>query len=822
MFIFIGDLVLNIISNSRKADKDLFNNSSENFIPIVCHYDSNTLLTKNGELIQIIQINGINSENISAQLFDLRKIVRNAIKKNTKNKNFAFWIHTIRRKTNLDDPTPYNKLLPANIHNLWQQKNYWDDKFVNTLYISIVYDSAALKIKNFGTFLTSLSFKKVADFQNKYLDSSLIALTNTVDSVLSDLQEFGAVKLGIRFEGEESFSDLMFLYRRIIHLNEEYCLIPITNLANALASNQYAVGSDKIEVISPEQPKKFASIISIKEYQEMSTSALDNFLQLPIELITTEIFYFINKKEATKNYEKQAYILEISKDEKLAEITGLSSIMNREESSSNEFCKQQISITIIAPDLAKLEQSIAKASLELSNIGIVHVREDINLEQTFWAQLPGNFSYIRRMTPTIIDNIGALASLHNFPTGEQKNIWGKAITLLRTEKGTPYFMNFHSKNSTRGNTCIFGLPHTGKTTLTNFLISEATKYNPTILYISNNDNSKIFVEAIEGLWSTPEKNVINPFILNDTDESRNFVTEFLKIICNNNYYPLTENEIQFLKQITNKIFSLDVKSRNFTEILKSIDFTIEGGELIKLKLVDYQESGLYDGIFNNNNSFISEGKTIGFNLYHFSEQSFSERFYTTDKKLLETYTANLTKHNSLRAGLIYALNYHFSLTGKNPKILVLDNLESLYKPENFANMSEMISNSLEKNNGILISNFNFKYLESQTPEIFKSWLNLMDTQIILPSETKPEHLKTILELKEPDINKLSKLSVNSRMFLIKQNNQSIVLELSIGGLVGITRILSCRGPELEIYKKIIEQHPGHPDDWINSLYTELN
>ncbi|XVN43599.1 MAG: VirB4 family type IV secretion/conjugal transfer ATPase [Candidatus Rickettsia vulgarisii] len=811
-----------MINNSRKVDKDLFNNSAEDFIPIACHYDSNTLLTKNGELLQIIQINGINSENISDQLFDLRKIVRNAIKKNIKNKNFAFWIHTVRRKTNLDDSTPYNKLLPANIHNLWQQKNYWDDKFVNTLYISIVHDSAALKIKNFGTFLTSLSFKKVAAFQNQYLESSIVTLTNTVDAMLSDLQDFGAVKLGIRFEEEESYSDLMFLYRRIIHLNEEYCLVPITNLANALASNQYAVGSDKIEVISAEHQKKFASILSIKEYQEISTTALDNFLQLPIELITTEIFYFIDKKEVTKNFEKQTYILEISKDEQLAEITGLSNIMNRDDSLSNEFCKQQISIAIIAPNLTKLEQSIAKASIELSKIGVVHVREDINLEQTFWAQLPGNFSYIRRMTPTLIDNIAALASLHNFPTGEQKNIWGRAVTLLRTERGTPYFMNFHSKNSTRGNTCIFGTSHTGKTTLTNFLVSEATKYNPSILYISNNNNSKIFIEAIEGQWITPKNNVINPFLLDDTVESRHFVTKFLKILCNNNYSPLTENEIQFLEQITDKIFSLDKKNRNFTEILKSVDFATEGGELIKLKLADYQESGLYDGVFNNDNLPISEGKTIGFNLYHFSEESFSKKFYPTDKKLLETFITNLTKHNSLRASLIYALNYHFTLIGQNSKILVLDNLDSLYKPEIFVNISEMVSDNLAKNNGVLISNFNFQYLKSQKPEALKSWLNLMDTQIILPSEIKPEYLKTILELKEPDINKLSKLSVNSRMFLIKQNGQSIVLELSIGGLVGITKILSCREPELEIYKKIIEQHPGHPDDWLNPLYMELN
>lgn len=810
-----------IANNSRKVDKDLYNNSAEDFIPIACHYNENTLLTKNGELLQTIQINGINAENISTKLFNLREVVRNAIKKNVRNKNFAFWIHTVRRKTNLDDPTPYNKLLPANIHNLWQKKNYWDDKFVNTLYISIIYDSAEIKVKNLNSLITSLFFDKVVSLQNKYLSSVSEILNSTVDTILLDLQDFGAVKLGIRFEGEESYSDLMFLYRRIIHLNEEYCLVPIANLSNALASNQYAVGNDKIEVIS-RHDKKFASIISIKEYQEVSSAALDGFLQLPVELIATEIFYFVDKKEVSKTFEQQAYILQVSKDTKLAEITGIDKIMNLDASIPNQFCKQQISIAIIGSDLEKLDQSIAQASKELAKIGIVHVREDINLEQTFWAQLLGNFSYVRRLAPTIIENTAALASLHNFPTGSQNNIWGKAVTLLRTEKGTPYFMNFHAKSNNRGNTCIFGTANTGKTVLTNFLISEATKYKPTILYLSNNNNSKIFVESIEGQWFEKEKNLINPFLLDDTLESRHFVTEFLKIICNHSFYPLTKAELAFLENFADKIWTLDNKDRNFSSILKTMDFSIEGGDLIKLRLTDYTKGGLYDGIFDSDKFPLSEGGIIGFNLYPFSEKSFTERFYPTDRKLLEDFSMNLTKHNSLCVGLIYAFNYHLTIIGKSPKILVIDNLDSLYRPENFDNISQMISDRLLSNNGIMVSNFNFSYLQSIKTKVLQNWLDLTDTKIILPSEIKLQYLEQILGLNESEINKLSKFTIASRMFLINQNNQSIALELSIGSLIGIIKILSCRTEELKIYQEILQQYPGHPDNWINPLYIALN
>lgn len=810
-----------ISNNLRKVDKELYNNSVEDFIPIACHYNENTLLTKNGEILQIIQINGVNSENISSKLFNLREVVRSAIKKNVPDKNFAFWIHTVRRKTNLDDLTPYNKLLPANIHNIWQQKNYWDDKFVNTLYISIIHDSAKIKVENFKSFINSLFFDVIANFQNKYLENIFQKLNNTVNSILLDLQDFGAVKLGIRFEGEESYSDLMFLYRRIAHLNEEYCLVPIANLSNALASNHYAVGGDKIEVISP-SGKKFASIISIKEYQEVSSTALDSFLQLPMEIIATEIFYFVDKQEVTAAFKEQAYILQVSKDAKLAEITGINKIMNLDSSIPIQFCKQQISIAIIGSDLDKLEQSIVQASTELAKIGIVHVREDINLEQTFWAQLPGNFSYIRRVTPTIIDNTAALASLHNFPAGNQTNIWGKAVTLLRTEKGTPYFMNFHAKESNRGNTCIFGTTNTGKTVLTNFLISEATKFNPTILYLSNNNDSQIFIEAIEGSWFEQEKSLINPFILGDSAKSKIFITELLKIICNHYFSPLTEVELVFLTKFTDMIHTVDIKDRSFSFLLKLMDFSIEGGDLIKLKLIDYAEGGLYDGVFDSDNSPFAEGKAIGFNLYHFSEKSFRDRFYPTDRKLLDTFSINLTKHKSLCTGLIYALNYNLTIIGNKPKISVIDNLDSLYIIDNFTKISEIISDILVKNNGIWLTNFNFSDVQHSNNVALQHWLNLTDTKIILPSEIKLEYLDKILGLNESEIKKLLQFTISSRMFLINQNGQSVALELSIGGLSAILKILSSRVEELKIYQEILKQYPGHPENWITPLCMALD
>ena len=461
----------------KKLDKGLYNALSEDFVPIACHYDKNTLLTKNGELLQIFQINGINSEKISKKLSNLRVVVRSAISNNVEGDQLAFWIHTIRRKENLDDTVPYNNVFSANIHEIWKNKNYWHDKFVNCLYITVLHDAPELKLKNFNSLVNSLSASRIADFEINYFAKAVKTLSATVDKLILDLEEYGAEKLGIRIEEERCYSDLMFLYRRIMQLNEEQCVLPVTDISIALSSHQYAVGNDMIEVIG-DNGKKFAALLSIKEYQEVSSDALDKFLQIPVEMVATEVFYFVDKSKVIPLFADQAYIADISGDAELKSLSGLDKIL-KETDDKNYFCHQQISCMIIGDDAKELNKQVKQASDTLAKIGIVHVREDINLEKTFWAQLPGNFAFLSRMSPTILDNTAALASLHNFPTGNQYNPWGRAVTLLRTERGTPYFMNFHDTEG-NSNTCIFGVEKSGRTTLLNFLLSEADKYKPTI------------------------------------------------------------------------------------------------------------------------------------------------------------------------------------------------------------------------------------------------------------------------------------------------------------------------------------------------------
>ena len=809
------------MSAAKKSDNNFYNTSSKDFIPVACHYDQNTLITKNGELLQIIQINGINSEKISKNLFNLREVVRKSISSSVHGSKYAFWIHTIRRKTNLDDNADYYNEFSANVHDIWRRKNYWHDKFVNRLYITIVHAAPTLRLKNLNSFINSLSTKAIASFQDKFFSQAVVELTETVDSMLSVLDDYGAQKLGIRIEGDECFSDMMFLYRRIMQLNEDACELPITDISTALASHQYAVGSDKIEVIG-EDNKKFAAIMSIKEYQEVSADSLDRFLQIPVEMIATEVFYFVNKKEVVKIFEDQNYILNVSDDKELKHLKGIDKIFN-EESENIRFCHQQISFMVIGEDLKALDKQVSQASSALSEIGIVHVREDINLEKTFWAQLPANFSYLARMKPTIVDNTAALASLHNFPTGHQYNRWGRALTLLRTERGTPYFMNFHDKTG-KGTTCIFGDKKSGRTTLFNFLLSEADKYQPCILYVTDDKDSEIYIKARGGKWIEDQKNIINPLLCADTPKNREYIFEFFKIISRHYFDPLSEDELEQLRAISDNVFSTPINKRQLSTMLKKKkNATYQ--ELIKSRLNLFMAEGMYCDIFEREENLnFNEEKIVACNLEFLDDELYTVNNYPKEKKYIEQFEYDLNTMRAVKAGIVLAMqNLIMPVDEIEPKILAVDNFTEIINLKYYQHLIHYFSEKMHEINGVSFLSINVDKMTELINDNFSfDWVDQINTSFILPSEISVKNYNKVLRMDSAEFKKLSSMSSELNLFLIRQDQKTIASELSIGGHLGLIKILCSSDVERSMYQEIIAEHESaNTADWVKILYDKL-
>ncbi|KJV54935.1 cagE, TrbE, VirB, component of type IV transporter system family protein [Orientia chuto str. Dubai] len=803
--------------HSRKIDEKQFNHNAQDFIPIACHYNNETLLTKNGELIQILQIKGINSEYTNKDLLGTRAAIRNAIKSYI-NSSFAVWIHVVRHCDNIDDSTPYNQALPNFIHSIWSKKNYLQNKFVSTLYISIVRHGCNLNIRNFDSFLNSLSFKTLNSFYDDSIASSLEKLSLVTNNIIAGLKRYNPRKLTIRIENNNAYSDLLSFYQTMIQLNIGAVEVKDVDCSVQLATHKYFFGGDKIEIVH-QKDKKFAAILSIKEYQDIKDEIISKCIYVPIEFIATEIFYFADQEKAASSYTQQSKVVSASRDSELAMFKGINAIVDSDI--LPQFCHQQISIMIMDDDVDTLESNVSYISQRLGKQGITHVREDINLAQTFWAQLPGNFNYIRRVSYNIIDNVAALAALQHYPVGMQHSVWGRAVTIFQTEYGTPYFMNFHDKTA-KGHTCIIGTANSGKATIANFLLAESSKYSPTILYLTNRNNAQIFIKGIEGKWYN-DGFIFNP--LSCLENSADLL-ELLKIITGHYFNNLTDNEIECVTELAAIVTDIAPESRSLIKISKAFNFrNYDAGASIKKRINLFINDDRCSKNFNQSSAFeILDNNITAINLADYTDYQFSQSYVSEVGEKPEIYQKKLQTLHCLRSAIIFSLIKKFSLiASKNPKIIVIDNMPDLIVEQVFIHLIKHIAEQLSQNNGIILSvvqvhqNNEFYY-----SDFWKNWLNLNNTKIILPTGIRNFPIAEICKLKANEAKKFNTISPNSRFFMVQQDNSYVILELNLEGFPAIRKLLSADKEDLNLFHEI-QQKIGDeaPSSWLSNVYDQF-
>ena len=91
------------------------------------------------------------------------------------------------------------------------------------------------------------------------------------------------------------------------------------------------------------------------------------------------------------------------------------------------FGYHHFSLLCLSRDLAGLDKAVAELGSCLTDMNINWLREDLNMEASFWAQLPGNHAYIARSCMLSSANFSGFSSLHNFATGQASGVhWGSA------------------------------------------------------------------------------------------------------------------------------------------------------------------------------------------------------------------------------------------------------------------------------------------------------------------------------------------------------------------------------------------------------------
>jgi type IV secretion system protein VirB4 len=281
-----------LLKRSKKDPKSLLaKNIDEDFIPYVCHFDPNTILTKNGELLQIIRITGFSNAGVISEIISLRETVREAILDHVQDTNFAFWFTTIRRKKNITPKGEFSDFLSSEVNEIWIHENNLDDQYVNELYITVIIEGIDTSIVNLKSFLRSFSYSSIKSLHHEFLTSAHKTLTDLTSKILGEVEDYGGKLIGIKEWDGVLYSEPMRFFGKIINLYEDRYPLACNDISNEISTHKIAFGDRELQVLGNKN-KNFAAVFSLKEYFEVSTESLDKILQLPLEFIITQSFDF--------------------------------------------------------------------------------------------------------------------------------------------------------------------------------------------------------------------------------------------------------------------------------------------------------------------------------------------------------------------------------------------------------------------------------------------------------------------------------------------------------------------------------------------------
>ncbi len=776
------------------------------FIPYHCHWNKNTILTKNKELIQIIKISGFSFETADDEDLESRKHLRNLLFKSLASGNINLYFNTVRKKKPLDfsksnlsfDPTlKIPNDFVTYLGNEWKKKYDNTESYFNELYITIIYkaDTAGVAIlQHYIKMINHASNKSEWESEMRTIFESLEEMSMRVVNTFKDYE---ARILSVVDSEDGSYCEMLEFLGTLVNCGQSSpVLVPRASIDQYLPTSRLLFGGKSMEARSP-KGFWYAGIISIFEYGPFThASTFDRFLLLPFEFILSQSFSFANRAVAIGTMQTQQKRMINAGDKAVSQIEEINVALDMAMSGEIAFGEHHLSLLCKADEIKELENILSVAGVEIANCGMQSVRETVNLEPSYWGQLPGNNDYIVRKCTINSLNLACFASMHNYPLGKiSGNHWGDFVTVLETTSGTPYFFNFHVRDV--GHTLIIGPTGAGKTVLMNFLCAQAQKFKCRMFFFDKDRGAEIFIRALSGVYNVidPGANCgFNPLQLPDTSENRTFLLEWMRILVTITESHLSADDIKLLTQAIEGNYKLDKKDRKLSNIVPFLG--MDGPDTLAGRIAMWHGRGSHARVFDNDIDImdLSQDRVFGFEM------------------------AELLKDKiCLAPALVYIFHrINLSLDGSSTMI-VLDEAWALIDNPVFAPKIKDWLKVLRKLNTFVI--FATQSVEDAAKSMISDTLiQQTATQIFLPNLKATDVYRSSFMLSKREYEIIKTTDPSSRYFLVKQGINSVVARVNLSGMDNIINVLSGRTETVRILRDIRKTHGEDPRKWLPYFY----
>jgi type IV secretion system protein VirB4 len=762
-------------------------------LPYARHVDDHTIETRDGLLLQFIQVRGLLFETSDTDEINYRKALRDAALQTIGSSRYAIYHHVIRREADVVLDADYGDPFSIDLAERWRARQANRKLYVNDLFLTLVRRPLQGRIGTVDRLRQRLGRNVQSLDTSRY---ELQQLAQARDGLIAALGSYEPRLLGVYESAQGPCSEPLEFLSYLFNGEMRPVLLPMQDVGDYLPYRRISFGEDALELgRSGSSPRQFVGLVSVKDYPgQTAPGMLDELLRLPFELTVSQSFGFVERQAALSRMNLALRRMRSAEDEALSLRSELTEAKDNVAAGRASFGEHHMTIAVRAESPDDVDAGVAEAQAALADLGILSVREDIALEPAFWAQFPGNFKYIARRGLVSTANFAGLASCHNFALGRASgNHWGEAVTLLETTAAGPYFFNFHQGDL--GNFTVIGPSGSGKTVVLNFLLAQARKFRPRIIFFDKDRGAELFIRAIGGRYDvlrpgTPSG--LNPLQLPDSPANRQFIIDWLSVLAGG----ADGEELARIRDAVDANFEQPVEHRRLRYIVELFrgGHRPHGGDLWS-RLRPWWGEGERAWLFDNETDLTDlAAESVGFDMTQ-----------VLDDPAVRT------------PAMMYLFHRVEERLDGSPAIIVVDEGWKALDDEIFVRRIKDWEKTIRKRNGIV----GFATQSAQDAldsKIASAIIEQAATQIFMsnPKAQRSEYVEGF-GLTEHELELVRTIPDSAHCFLIKHGNDSVVARLNLTGEKEILTVLSGRERTVRLLDEIRLETGDDPADWLPRL-----
>ncbi len=778
---------------TNKANAAEREQPSGKHLPYARHVDDHTIETRDGLLIQVIQVRGLLFETADADEINYRKRLRDAALQAIGSSRYAIYHHVVRREAEVSLEADYQDGFTRQLDSAWKARLSTRRLYVNDLFLTIVRRPLQGKVGVADRLRQRLG-KAVEQLDTSRYE--LQQLGQARDALMAALGSYEPRLLGVYPTKQGHCSELLEFLSYLFNGEMRPVLLPMQDAGDYLPYRRVSFGQDAVELgRAGASPRQFLGLVSVKDYPgQTAPGMLDELLRLPFELTISQSFGFVERQAALSRMNLALRRMRSAEDEALSLRAELTDAKDDVAAGRASFGEHHMTVALRGTSPEQVDEGVAEVQAALADLGIMSVREDIALEPAFWAQFPGNFRYIARRGLVSTSNFAGLASCHNFALGRASgNHWGEAVTLLETTAAGPYFFNFHQ--SDLGNFTVIGPSGSGKTVVLNFLLAQARKFHPRIVFFDKDRGAELFIRAIGGRYDVLRPGMpsgLNPLQLPDTAASRQFVIDWLQVLAGG----ADGDEQLRIKDAVDANFEQPREHQRLRYIVE----LFRGGHRphsndLWSRLRPWWGEGERAWLFDNENDLTDlAAESVGFDMTQI-----------LDDPVVRT------------PAMMYLFHRVEERLDGSPAIIVVDEGWKALDDDVFVRRIKDWEKTIRKRNGVV----GFATQSAQDAlesKIASAIIEQAATQIFMsnPKAQASEYVEGF-GLTSHELELVRTIPDSAHCFLIKHGNDSVVVRLNLTGEKDLLTVLSGRERTVRLLDQIRLETGDDPADWLPRL-----